>query len=84
MLADDRLWVNGESTLCTHFFAVELASLAGQSALVMDCGGRAPSYDAVDVYRSLLADGSINGVDDGVDRDEREHSNNEFPFLAPP
>jgi hypothetical protein len=84
VLADDRLWVNSESTLCTHFFAVELTSLAGQSALAIDCGGRAPSYDAVDVYRSLLADGSVNGVDDGVDRDEREHSNNDFPFLAPP
>jgi hypothetical protein len=84
VLADDRLWVNSESTLCTQFFAVELASLAGQSALAIDCGGRAPNYDAVDVYRSLLADGSVNGVDDGVDRDEREHSNNEFPFLAPP
>jgi hypothetical protein len=84
LLADDRLWVNSESTLCLQFFAVELASLAGKDELTIDCGGRTPNYDAVDVYRSLLATGTIKGVDDGVDRDEREHSASEFPFLASP
>jgi hypothetical protein len=88
LLADDRLWLNSESTVCTQFFAVELANLTGQSGLAIDsyfdCGGRAPDYDAVDVYRSLLATGSSVGVDDGVDRDEREHSTSAFPFLAPP
>jgi hypothetical protein len=84
LLADDRLWVNSESTLCLQFFAVELASLAGKGELTIDCGGRTPNYDAVDVYRSLLATGTIKGVDDGVARDEREHSASEFPFLASP
>jgi hypothetical protein len=63
---------------------VELAQVAGQSALGADCGGRTPNYDAVDVYRSLLANGTTTGVSDGVDRDEREHSTSAFPFLAPP
>jgi len=84
LLADDRLWVNSESTLCLQFFAVELASLAGKGELTIDCGGRTPNYDAVDVYRSVLATGTIKGVDDGVDRDERQHSISEFPFLASP
>ena len=42
LLADDRLWVNSASKVCTQFFAVELAQLTGQSALANDCGGRAP------------------------------------------
>ncbi len=84
LLADDRLWVNGESSVCTKFFAVELASLAGQRSLSGDCGGRTVNYDAVDVYRSLLVNGATQGVDDGVDRDEREHSVSVFPFLAAP
>lgn len=88
LLADDRLWVNSESTICTQFFAVELVNLTGESGMAidsfLDCGGRAPDYDAVDVYRSLLAHGSTIGVDDGVDHDEREHSATAFPFLAPP
>ena len=70
LLADDRLWVNSQATSCDQFFAVELANLAGQSALMSDCGGRTLNEDAVDVYRSLLAAGEITGITDGVDRDE--------------
>lgn len=84
LLADDRLWVNTESTICTQLFAVELAQLSGQSAAAIDCGGRTPLYNASNVYRSLLVDGTTTSVDDGVDRDDREHSETEFPFLAAP
>jgi hypothetical protein len=84
LLADDRLWVNSASGVCTQLFAVELASLAGRKELSNDCGGRTPNYDAVNVYRSLLVDGSNASVDDGVHRDEHMHSNTEFPFLAAP
>jgi hypothetical protein len=84
VLADDRLWVNSASTVCSQLFAVELAKLAGQSALRDDCGGRTPNYNAVNVYRSLLVDGTTASVDDGVERDEREHSATVFPFLAAP
>jgi len=38
----------------------------------------------VNVYRSLLVDGSKASVDDGVHHDEHVHSTTEFPFLAPP
>ena len=84
LLADDRLWVNSASASCTQFFAVELAHLAGHTSLNDDCGGRTPNYDAVDVYRSLLATGGVVGIDDGVARDEKTHSTATFPFLAPP
>lgn len=84
LLADDRLWVNSESTLCLQLFAVELAILAGQSERLMDCGGRTPLYNASNVYRSLLVDGSTTSVDDGVEHDDKRHSETEFPFLAAP
>jgi Domain of unknown function (DUF4331) len=84
MLADDRLWVNTESTLCLQLFAVELTALAGQRERVIDCGGRTPLYNAANVYRSLLVDGTTASVDDGVDRDDETHSETEFPFLAAP
>lgn len=84
LLADDRLWLNTAASKCRQFFAVELAALGGRPDLADDCGGRAPNEDASDVYRSLLATGDATGVTDGVDRDEKEHSETEFPFLAAP
>ena len=84
LLADDRLWVNSASGVCTQLFAVELANLAGRKELRNDCGGRTPNYDSVNVYRSLLVDGSYTSVDDGVHKDDHVHSTTEFPFLAPP
>lgn len=84
LLADDRLWINSAASHCTTLFAVELAALAGQPALRDDCGGRTPNYDAVDVYRSLLATGAPTGITDGVDADDRQHSTGVFPFLAAP
>jgi hypothetical protein len=63
---------------------VERAALSGRRKLAGDCGGRTPSYDAVDVYRSLLVDGTTDGVSDGVDRDEVAPSDAVFPFLAAP
>jgi hypothetical protein len=84
LLADDRLWVNTESTICTQLFAVERAHLSGESAAAIDCGGRTPRYSAANVYRSLLVDGTTTSVNDGVDTDDREQSETEFPFLAAP
>ena len=84
LLADDRLWVNSAATVCTQFFAVELASLLGRSALSDDCGGRTPNYDAANAFRSLLVNGTTVGIDDGLHHDERDHSASVFPFLAPP
>jgi hypothetical protein len=84
LLADDRLWVNSASGVCTQLFAVEMTSLAGRKDLGNDCGGRAPNYDAVNIYRSVLVDGTNTSVDDGVHGDEKAHSATEFPFLAAP
>lgn len=81
LLADDRLWVNTESRICTQYLAVEFDFVGATNR---DCGGRTPDYDAVDVFRSLLARGEAHGLDDGIERDDREHSAKVFPFLAAP
>lgn len=84
LLADDRLWVNSRATTCTQLFAVERAALNGETNLAGDCGGRTVNYDAVNVYRSLLAGGATQGIDDGVHGDEKVHSVANFPFAAAP
>jgi hypothetical protein len=84
LLADDRLWINSAASVCAQPFAVELAQAAGRKAYKRDCGGRTPNYGAINVYRSLLVDGSTDRVDDGVEHDEKIHSVSKFPFLAPP
>jgi hypothetical protein len=84
VFADDRLWVNSASSVCTQFFAVELASLAGRDVLNSDCGGRSPTYDTSNVWRSLLIAGTLSGVTDGLHEDEHPPSATVFPFLVPP
>jgi uncharacterized protein DUF4331 len=84
MLADDRLWINSASTVCTQFLAVELTAFGAPGARSGDCGGRTPNYDANNIFRSLLTNGTAAGVDDGLTRDEKAHSTTEFPFLAAP
>jgi hypothetical protein len=73
LLADDRLWVDSAVATCTQLFGVELGR--------HDCGGRTLHYDAVNVYRSLLAGGTNDAVTDGVRADDQRHSDTLFPFL---
>jgi hypothetical protein len=84
MFADDRLWVNSAAKACSQFFAVELTNLAGKTALRSDCGGRKPTYDASNVWRSLVIAGTVSGITDGLQQDEHPPSDVLFPFLAPP
>jgi hypothetical protein len=84
LFAEDRLWVNSASNVCTQFFAVELANLKGEKTLSKDCGGRSPTYDNSNVWRSLLIAGTTIGTTDGLHQDEHPPSATEFPFLAPP
>ena len=84
LFADDRLWINSAATVCMQLFAVEQAALAGRRDLRNDCGGRSPTYNTANVFRSLLVDGSNTSVDDGVDHDELAPSATVFPFLVAP
>jgi len=69
LLADDRIWIHSRTRRCDQLLL---------------CGARPPSQDAVDIFRSLLILGKPGGVEDGVSRDDREQSDRDFPFLAPP
>jgi hypothetical protein len=84
VLADDRLWIDSTSKVCTRYLAVELTALSAPGAPSGDCGGRTPNVDANDVFRSLLTMGATSGVDDGVSEDDHVHSTAGFPFLAAP
>lgn len=85
VFADDRLWVNSAAHVCTQFFAVELANLAGRKEFENDCGGRSPVYDTPNAWRSLLITGATDGIHwDGLSHDEHAPSATVFPFLAPP
>jgi hypothetical protein len=75
VLADDQLYVNSATGTCTQYFAVELG-------MATDCGGRAPTYDTIDVTLSATAVGAPSGVTDGVSVDDKAQSNTTFPFLA--
>jgi hypothetical protein len=84
MLADDRVWVNSKSAVCTQFLAVEFTEFKTPGALSNDCGGRTPNYDASNIFRSLLVNGTMAGAIDGLDHDDKVHSTTDFPFLAAP
>jgi hypothetical protein len=84
VLADDRIWVNTASSSCTQLFAVEFTAFGTPGALPDDCGGRAPNYNASNIFRSLLTNGTTSGLDDGLQHDDKVHSTSEFPFLAEP
>jgi Domain of unknown function (DUF4331) len=84
LLADDRLWINSKSRVCTQFLAVEMTEFGTPGAASADCGGRTPSYDASNIFRSLLVNGMSGGFDDGLKRPDKAISMTEFPFLAAP
>ncbi|WP_170113375.1 DUF4331 family protein [Ahniella affigens] len=80
LLADDRLWIDSRFGRCEHAFAVEL----GHSQKFHDCGGRTPSIDTIDAFRSLLIHGNTSDFSDGVSQDAPMPSSTRFPFLAKP
>lgn len=83
LLADDRLWLNAAGTGAGELFALERAALAGAFDLERNPGGRHPAEDSIDIWRSLLVDGTTGSVTDGVDGDDAPLSP-AFPYLAPP
>jgi hypothetical protein len=81
-LVDDRLYVNAASGSCAQYFGVELDATGLVSN--QDCGGRTPLYDTIDVSYTALSNDLLIPVGDGVPSDNRTHTIDQFPFLAPP
>ena len=79
-LADDRLYVNGTSGVCTKYLAVEQGTTG-------DCGGRPPPMVVMDVTYNLLIAGNLtaaytNGIT--LDLDGGVATTAPFPFLIAP
>jgi Domain of unknown function (DUF4331) len=75
VLANDQLNVNTATGTCTQYLAVE-------QGVTGDCGGRAPTYDTVDVTLAAAVGGAASGVTDGIGADDQAPSSTTFPFLA--
>ena len=88
-LADDELYVYTGVGTCTTYLGVEGAFILG-APNPTDCGGRAPSYDVIDVSYTALAIGLgpvLAGtlVPDGITSDDAPKSDDAaFPFLGSP
>ena len=81
VLADDRLWVNTGSGTCATYLGVEANFLGITNT---DCGGRAPSYDVIERTYSVLAAGTLTGIDDTITVEHNPASPVNFPFLSAP
>ena len=54
--ADDQLYVETSKGTCNQYLAVELDTvILSTGGVASSCGGRAPSYDVIDVSYSALA-----------------------------
>lgn len=84
VLLDDRLYVNSASGSCGVYLGLEGEAVGALTAGMGGCGGRTPNDDVVERSFSVLAAGTLTGIDDLVTGDERDHSADVFPFLAGP
>lgn len=81
VLADDRLWVNTDSTTCTTYLGVE--ANATKAIPNMDCGGRKPSYEVMKLTYTIAAVGMVStAVSDGTTPVAAKTSGATFPYLA--
>ena len=81
-LLDDVLYVDSQSRDCWYYMGLETDEQA--TVPNNDCGGRTLTEDAIDVFYAILVNGMRGPIRDGVARDDRIHSNDTFPFVAPP
>jgi len=82
VLADDQLYVNTGSSSCHQYLAVEGNAVGITNT---DCGGRTPLYDTIDVTYSVLAIGKLEGVTDGIAKDDDGTASiTQFPYLDTP
>jgi len=83
VLLDDQLYVNSDSS-GSVYLGIEAEAISLVPAGAGAGGGRQPGDDVIERSYSVLAAGALQGIDDGVPRDDTVPSPNIFPFLAPP
>lgn len=84
VLLDDRLYVNSASGTCGVYLGLEGEAVGALTEGMGGCGGRTPNEDVVERSFSVLAAGTLTGIDDLVTGDDGNHSVDVFPFLAGP
>jgi len=83
VLADDKLWLDTDYTTCVTYLGVE-ADATGLLAND-DCGGRRPVDDVIQRTYSLLVNGSLADIDDGIAVEpETLAADGTFPYLGAP
>jgi len=64
-LADDEIYLDTTQVRCDAYLAIEFATLT--SSPILNCGGRAPANDVIDVTYSVVAAGAAGfGVTNNV------------------
>ncbi len=83
LLLDDQIYVHAERLGGSVYLGLEAeaaGALAGPRGGA--AGGRAPGDDVIQSTYSAFIAGTLSGVDDGVERDDKVHDPSAFPFLA--
>jgi len=81
VLVDDQLYVNSNSGECGTYLGLEAEVVGAVPAGAGGCGGRTPADDVIERSYSVLAAGTLTGIDDGITADDGAQTN-EFPFLG--
>jgi len=83
VLSDDQLYVNINSGDCGTYLGLEAEVVGAVPSGAGGCGGRTPSDDVIERSYSVLAAGALGGIDDTIQGDDGEQTE-DFPFLAAP
>jgi hypothetical protein len=85
LLLDDQIYVHAERLGGSVYLGLE-AEAAGalEEPRGGAAGGRAPGHDVIQSTYSSFVAGTLSGVDDGVQSDDKVHDPSSFPFLADP
>jgi hypothetical protein len=82
VVVDDELYVDTSHGTCAAFLGVEANALGMANT---DCGGRAPSYNVIDVIYNVVAGTPQGTVSNGITSNSgHAASDSTFPFLGAP
>lgn len=86
VLNDDQLYVNSERGNCAFgsYLGVEAEAVGILDPGEGSCGGRLPNDDVINRSYSVLMDGSLGEINDGLTSDDANHDPDIFPFLGQP
>jgi hypothetical protein len=81
VIADDELYVDTTHGTCAAFLGVEANALGMTNT---DCGGRAPSYNTIDVIYAVVAGGTAMPSNGITANSGNAATDMQFPWLGAP